>query len=132
MITITIEQARELMGADYASVPDSTINMIITLAGAMDECLESSYPDNLDLQEAIKLYAICHMTAVTTGKQTKSQSAPNGASRSFEFIASKEGIQLTSYGRMVQYLDSAGCFEGAFPQGNQFQSGGFGRTCKCY
>lgn len=131
MTTITIEQVRELMGADYASVPDSTISMLTTLAGAMDECLESSYPDNLELQEAIKLYAICHMTAVTAGKQTKSQSAASGAGRSFEFIASKEGIQLTSYGRMVQSLDGAGCFEGAFPQGNQFQSGGFGRTCRC-
>lgn len=132
MITITLEQVREVMGADYASVPDSTINMFITLSNKLDECLELSYPNDTATQEAIKLYAVCHMTAMSSGKQTKSQTAPNGASRSFEFIGAGDGIQLTSYGRVIQSLDTAGCFENTFPQGNQFQSGGFGRTCKCY
>lgn len=131
MITITLEQVREVTGADYTSVPDSTINTFITLAGGLDACLESSYSANVALQEAIKLNAIAHMTAMSSGKMTKSQGAPNGASRSFQFFASVEGIKLTNFGRIVQMLDTSQCFESAFPQGDQFQSGGFGRTCRC-
>lgn len=131
MITITLEQVREVTGADYASVPDSTINTFITLAGVLDACLESSYQDNVALQESIKLNSIAHMTAMSSGKMTKSQGAPNGASRSFQFFASVEGIKLTNFGRIVQMLDTSQCFESAFQQGDQFQSGGFGRTCRC-
>lgn len=129
---ITIEQVREVTGADYASVPDSTINIFITLSSKLDECLDLSYPNDTATQEAIKLNAIAHMTAMSSGKMTKSQGAPNGASRSFQFFASAEGIKLTNFGRIVQMLDTSHCFEAAFPQGDQFQSGGFGRTCKCY
>ena len=132
MITITLEQVREVTGADYASVPDSTINMFISLSNKLDECLELSYPNDTTTQEAIKLNAIAHMTAMSSGKITKSQGAPNGASRSFQFFASGEGIKLTNFGLIVQMLDNSKCFENAFPQGDQFQSGGFGRTCKCY
>ena len=131
MITITLEQVREVTGADYASVTDSTINMFITLSSKLDECLELSYPSDTATQEAIKLNAIAHMTAMSSGKMTKSQGAPNGASRSFQFFASVEGIKLTNFGRIVQMLDTSQCFENAFPQVDQFQSGGFGRTCRC-
>ena len=131
MITITLEQVREVTGSDYASVTDSTINMFITLSSKLDECLELSYPNDTATQEAIKLNAIAHMTAMSSGKMTKSQAAASGASRSFQFFASVEGIKLTNFGRIVQMLDTSQCFESAFPQGDQFQSGGFGRTCRC-
>lgn len=131
MITITLEQVREVTGSDYASVTDSTINMFITLSSKLDECLELSYPNDTATQEAIKLNAIAHMTAMLSGKMTKSQAASSGASRSFQFFASVEGIKLTNFGRIVQMLDTSQCFESAFPQVDQFQSGGFGRTCRC-
>lgn len=117
-VSISIEQVREFLGADYASIPDSVIETYICLVDKLDDCLDANYPDEC-VQEAIKLNAAAHFVAVTSGRNLKSQRAPSGASRSFEYYASKEGIRLTQYGRMVQMLDSAECFEKAYPQGSQ-------------
>lgn len=129
-VVITIEQVREFLGADYASVPDSTINTYICLVNKLDDCLDLNYPADDCTQSAIKLNAISHFTAMSVGRYLKSQHAPSGASRSFDYFTSAEGIKMTNYGRMIAMLDTAGCFEAAYPQGDQFASGAFGRTCR--
>jgi hypothetical protein len=116
-VSVSVEQVKTFLGADYASTPDSTIDTYICIVDRLDECLGANYPDEC-VQEAIKLNAVSHFVAVTTGRNIKSQRAPSGASRSFEYYAGKEGIRLTQYGRMVQMLDTQGCFEKLYPQGS--------------
>lgn len=117
-VSISIDQVREFLGADYASIPDSVIETYICLVDKLDDCLDANYPDEC-VQEAIKLNAVAHFVAVTSGRSLKSQRAPSSASRSFEYYARGKGIESTSYGSVVQSLDTAKCFETAYPQGSQ-------------
>lgn len=128
-ITITLEDFRAAF-ADLSEVPDSLINTYICLVNKIDACLDANYPDDDCVQTAIKLNAIAHFAQVSAGKYVKSQRAPSGASRSFDFMQSKEGMKLTGYGRIVESLDTAKCFESMFPQGDQVACFGLGRKCR--
>lgn len=115
------------MGSDYADVADAIIDTYICLVDQIDKCLDINYADNDCLQEAIKVNATAHFVAMTQGRHLKSQRAPSGASRSFEYIAGVEGIRMTNYGRMVQMLDTYGCFEKTYQQGSKVGIIGLGR-----
>jgi len=130
-ITITVEQVREFMGADYADVPTSTIETYICLVNKMDTCLDANYLDDTCTQTAIKLNAIGHFTALGSGRVIKSQRAPSGASRSFEYMNKLEGLKMTAQGRILEMVDSAGCFNSLFHRGS-FGVVGLGRKCKDY
>jgi hypothetical protein len=99
----------------------------------MDECLDSSYPADDCTQKVIKLNAISHFMIMTTGKFVKSQSAPSGAGRSFDYFAKLEGMRMTNYGRILQMVDTGKCFESMFPQGDTFTLVGLGGSdCEVY
>ena len=130
-ITITVEQVREFMGPDYADVPTSTIESYICIVDEIDGCLESSYSGNTCKQERIKMNGIGHFIAIGSGRVIKSQRAPSGASRSFEYMNKVEGLKMTAQGRIIEMIDSAGCFNSLFPSGS-FGLIGLGRKCKDY
>lgn len=130
-VVITVEQVREFMGSDYADVPTSTIETYICLVNKIDSCLDSNYPDDDCTQNAIKLNAIGHFTALGAGRVIKSQSAPSGASRSFEYMNKLEGLKMTAQGRILEMVDTASCFTNLFPSGS-FGVVGLGRKCKGY
>ena len=75
-----------------------------------DECLDKrKVPD--DVQKMLKLYAIGHMAALMRGGQIKSQSAPNGASRSFA-VPTGVGLASSTWGSLLKSRDKWGCVTG--------------------
>lgn len=128
-ITITVDQVREFLGSDYADVPTSTVETYICLVNKMDDCLDANYADDDCTQKAIKLNAIGHFVALSTGRVIKSQRAPSGASRSFEYMNKLEGLKMTAQGRILEMVDTASCFTSLFPSGS-FGVAGLGRKCR--
>lgn len=87
--------------------PQPVIDGLILLMAQADECLDArEVPD--DVQKTLKLYAIGHMSYLVTGGQIKSQSAPNGASRSFA-VPTGVGLASTTWGALLKSLDKWGC-----------------------
>ncbi|WP_417861853.1 hypothetical protein [Vreelandella venusta] len=87
--------------------PQSVIDGLILLMAQADDCLDKqSVPD--DVQKTLKLYAIGHMSYLVTGGQIKSQSAPNGSSRSFA-VPTGVGLASTTWGSLLKSLDKWGC-----------------------
>lgn len=87
--------------------PPPVIDGLILLMAQADECLDKhNVPD--DVQKTLKLYAIGHMSYLVTGGQIKSQSAPNGASRSFA-VPTGVGLASTTWGALLKSLDKWGC-----------------------
>lgn len=89
------------------SAPPPVVGGLIMLMAQADDCLDKQkVPD--DVQRALKLYAIGHMASLVTGGQIKSQSAPNGASRSFA-VPTGVGLASTTWGALLKGLDRWGC-----------------------
>lgn len=87
---------------------------IITIVNAMVvPCLEQSYPESIGYVIAYNL--IAHLSELSTGRRIKSQTAPNGASQSFDFGRVGDGLNETSFGRMVAQLDTEGCSNALSP-----------------
>ena len=126
-VQITIADLRAF--APSLEISDASLEVYLCLVNKLDDCLDANYPDDCT-QKAIKLNALAHFAQVSEGRFIKSQRAPSGASRSFDYIQGKEGIKLTNYGRMLEMLDTAKCFEGLFPQGDTVGCISLGRKCR--
>lgn len=125
-ITITIEEVKALF-PDASTYPDALITVIITAAGKADDCLEANY--DADTAKLIKQYLVMHMLATGGAKRVKSQTAPSGASQSFDFRKDGLGIMSTEYGRMIDMLDTSKCVENAYDTGSSFGVVGMGKRC---
>ncbi|MCC4288513.1 DUF7370 family protein [Vreelandella aquamarina] len=102
-VTITAE---DVTGYGIAA-PAPVIDGLILLMAQADECLDKHrVPD--DVQRTLKLYGVGHMAALASGGQIRSQSAPNGASRSFA-VPSGVGLASTTWGALLKSLDQWGC-----------------------
>ncbi|RUR48797.1 DUF7370 family protein [Vreelandella populi] len=105
-VTITAE---DVTGYGITAPPPVIDGLIILMAQA-DACLDhNKVPD--DVQRTLKLYAIGHMAALTSGGQIRSQSAPNGASRSFA-VPTGVGLASSTWGSLLKSLDKWGCVTG--------------------
>ena len=89
------------------SAPDVVIQDFIDMVAQIQPCLESNYPDAVARMIAYNLVA--HFCEESVGRRIKSQSAPNGASQSYDFGTGKDGLGSTSYGRVALQMDTAGC-----------------------
>lgn len=87
--------------------PTAVIDDFIEMVQQIQPCLESNYSDAVVRLIAYNLLA--HFCEQSSGKRVKSQSAPNGASQSYDLGAMKDGLGETSYGRLAMSLDTAGC-----------------------
>lgn len=103
-VALTIEQANEYLAEIGLSLPSFVVQALINKGASMDACLDGAgYTDDDAL--LIKLY-LFGMMAVTGGaRRVKSQSAPSGASRSFDYGVS----QFREMRSMLAALDSSGC-----------------------
>lgn len=127
-VTITPSDVREYL-PDYASMSDTVINMYICIVDKLDVCLDANYQE-CDIK-AIKLNAIGHFLYLAFGKMVRSQSAPSGASRSFQFVAVKDtGLDKSPYGQLLNMLDTHECFENTFNTGTTMKVRASGRRCR--
>ena len=89
------------------SAPDIVIQDFIDMVEQIQPCLESNYPDAVARMIAYNLVA--HFCEESTGRRVKSQTAPSGASQSYDLGTGKDGLGATSYGRIALQMDTAGC-----------------------
>ena len=108
-ITLSLEDFKARFPG--VSAPDVVIQDFIDMVEQIQPCLEANYSDAVARMIAYNLVA--HFCEESTGRRIKSQTAPSGASQSYDFGAGKDGLGATSYGRIALQMDTAGC-TGAF------------------
>lgn len=110
-VTITIEQVKD---GFETSLPDTQIQLYIdVVAERSDACLDAnSVPDSI--QTFLKVAAVRHFGVVNANSGrglVQSESAPNGASRSF---AINTGDYQTPYLAEIMQFDQYGCVSSIF------------------
>jgi hypothetical protein len=86
------------------AIPDAVLNLLFCQLEKIQDCLDSAGYDECT-QQLIQLYAMCLMSASSGARKIKSQGAPSGASRSFDY--GEDG--LTQLREALRVIDSAGC-----------------------
>lgn len=101
LITVEDVKAYGITGAD-AMLAD-----YIAVVDQADDCLDANGVAETT-QRILKINAVGHMATLAAGGQIRSQSAPNGASRSFA-VPQGQGIDSTNWGASLRSLDVHGC-----------------------
>jgi hypothetical protein len=102
---ITAAQVKQQLSALGYTIPDFMIDAYLCKLDAISPCLEAAGHDECDMM-LIQIYAVTLMaiTGYSTGQRIKSQSAPSGASRSFDYSGDIKKMRDT-----LLALDTAGC-----------------------
>lgn len=106
-MSITLSTADFKLRFPTVSAPDLVIDDFIAMVDEIKPCLESNYTDAV--ARLIAYNVVAHFCEESVGRRVKSQSAPNGASQSYDFGESQSGLGSTSYGRLALQLDTKGC-----------------------
>ncbi|CUY56681.1 DUF7370 family protein [Serratia marcescens] len=100
---ITAAQVKQQLSALGYSIPDFMIDAYLCKLDGIRQCLEASGYDDCDLM-LIQVYAVTLMAITAFSQRIKSQSAPSGASRSFDYSGDIKTMRNT-----LAALDTAGC-----------------------
>ena len=103
---ITAEDVKSLLTELGYSIPDVLLTPILDEVNGIDACLEGA-GYSTSAQTLIKLYAAALMSASSGARRIKSQGAPSGASRSFDY--DDEG--LSNLRTALSLADISGCTE---------------------
>jgi len=103
---ITAAQVKQQLSALGYSIPDFMIDAYLCKLDGIRQCLETSGYDDCDLM-LIQVYAVTLMAITAFSQRIKSQSAPSGASRSFDYSGDIKTMRNT-----LAALDTAGCTAG--------------------
>ncbi|NKG32490.1 hypothetical protein FVB43_20880 [Erwinia rhapontici] len=104
---ITPADVKSLLTELGYTIPDALLTPILCSVNKIDDCLDGAGYDECT-QTLIKLYAASLMSASSGARRIKSQGAPSGASRSFEY-----GEDSTTWLRnSLSTLDTSGCASG--------------------
>lgn len=103
---ITAAQVKQQLSALGYSIPDFMIDAYLCKLDGIRQCLEASGYDDCDLM-LIQVYAVTLMAITAFSQRIKSQSAPSGASRSFDYSGDIKTMRNT-----LAALDTAGCTAG--------------------
>lgn len=100
---ITAAQVKQQLSALGYSVPDFLIEAYLCKLGSISMCLEAAGYDECDMV-LIQLYAVTLMAITASSQRIKSQSAPSGASRSFDYSGDVKTMR-----NALSALDTSGC-----------------------
>lgn len=101
---VTPADVKSLLTELGYTIPDALLTPILCSVSKIDECLNGAGYDDCT-QTLIKLYAAALVSASSGARRIKSQSAPSGASQSFDY-----GEDSTKWLRdSLAQLDTAGC-----------------------
>lgn len=103
---ITAAQVKQQLSALGYTVPDFMIDAYLCKLDGINACLEAAGYDDCDLM-LIRVYAVTLMAVTAFGQRIKSQSAPSGASRSFDYSGDIKNMRNT-----LAALDKTGCTSG--------------------
>ena len=80
---VTLEQAQQYLTGQGITLPDFVLAALIDQVNGIEECLSEHYPASTAL--LIQLYLLALMGIGQGDKYLSSQTAPNGAARSFRY-----------------------------------------------
>ncbi|EJH7012898.1 hypothetical protein NFT50_001305 [Salmonella enterica] len=104
VVQITAEQVKQQLSAlGYTSVPDFMIDAYLCKLASIEPCLIGAGYDDCDMM-LIQVYAVTLMVLTAYSQRIKSQSAPSGASRSFDY-----GDNVLNMRDSLLALDTSGC-----------------------
>lgn len=103
MVQITAAQVKQQLSALGYTIPDFMIDAYLCKLESISQCLEAAGYDECDLM-LIQVYAVTLMAVTAFSQRIKSQSAPSGASRSFDY-----GGDIKTMRNSLAALDTAGC-----------------------
>ena len=103
---VTADDVKGFLSELGYAIPDALLNPILCVVNKIIPCLEGAGYDECTAQ-LILMYAAALMTTSSGARRIKSQGAPSGASRSFEY--GDDGI--TWLRDSLARLDTSGCTE---------------------
>lgn len=101
---ITPEEVTALLTELGYAIPSALLTPIVCAVNKIDMCLDGAGYDDCT-QTLIKLYAAALMSASSGARRIKSQGAPSGASRSFDYA--DDGIE--NLRKALSLADTSGC-----------------------
>nr|WP_310616688.1 hypothetical protein [Pantoea cypripedii] len=101
---ITAEDVKSLLTELGYTIPDVLLTPILDEVNGIDACLEGA-GYSTSAQTLIKLYAAALMSASSGARRIKSQGAPSGASRSFDY----RDDGLSDLRTALSLADTSGC-----------------------
>lgn len=102
-VQITAAQVTEQLSALGYTIPDFMIDAYLCKLDSISQCLEAAGYDDCDMV-LIQVYAVTLMAVTAFGQRIKSQSAPSGASQSFDYSGDIKTMRNT-----LSALDKSGC-----------------------
>ncbi|KAB0849156.1 hypothetical protein B7T06_06335 [Cronobacter sakazakii] len=102
-VQITAAQVKQQLSALGYSIPDFIIDAYLCKLNSIEQCLEAAGYDECDVV-LIQVYAVTLMALTAYTQRIKSQSAPSGASRSFDYTG-----DVLSMRDALLSLDKSGC-----------------------
>lgn len=109
---ITLEEARAMLAQLGLALPDFILTSILAIVGKITLCMEGAGYDEAT-QRLILAYAIALLGLSQGARRIKSQTAPSGASQSFEYGTLLE--QGTAMRAALSVLDPNGCAAAVIP-----------------
>lgn len=103
VVQITAEQVKQQLSALGYTIPDFMIDAYLCKLGSIQACLDAAGYDDCDLV-LIQVYAVTLMALTAYTQRIKSQGAPSGASRSFDYTG-----DVTNLRDQLTALDTTGC-----------------------
>ncbi len=103
MVQITAAQVKQQLSALGYTIPDFMIDAYLCKLKSISQCLEAAGYDECDMM-LIQMYAVTLMAITAYSQRIKSQSAPSGASRSFDYTGDVKTMRDS-----LAALDTAGC-----------------------
>lgn len=109
---VTIEEIKEYLSGQMIEIPDGMLRRLMAKIDKFSECFEKNGYDENDIY-FIYLYLIAMLGLFGADGRIRSQGAPNGASRSFQF--GTLGERWKALRSMLLTVDPAGCISSLIP-----------------
>lgn len=111
-MSVTLEEVQEYLEAQQIVIPESMLRRMIARIAKFEQCFADNGYDENDIY-FIYMYLLTMLNLFGADGRIRSQGAPNGASRSFEFA--KLGERWKALRDLLLQLDPAGCVAGLIP-----------------
>ncbi|WP_029589781.1 hypothetical protein [Franconibacter helveticus] len=108
---VTLEQAKEYLTGQGITIPDFVLQALVDQANSIQDCLDAHYSASTAL--LIQVYLLALMGLGQGDKYISSQTAPNGASRSFRFQSFSDRWKGAL--SLLRGLDKHGCATALIP-----------------
>lgn len=109
---MTLAEARAYLAELGLELPDAILACLITRPLLLEECFDRHGYDTCT-RSLIAFYVLGLLAISSGGRRIKSQTAPSGASRSFEYGTLAQ--QATQLANALKIIDPYGCSTGLLP-----------------